>query len=86
MERVVAAGGRDREVLVADPHGGQDVRTLRLEGPALVVLGAERNGPGRGMGFGTASDHSARVRFDSLNVAMAGTILLYELSRGPAGK
>ena len=70
------------EVFVADSNGGADVREVA---PAagigvLLVLGSERNGP-------LAEWHDARrvtipqKRFDSLNVAMAGTVLAYELGR-----
>ncbi len=72
-------------VLVADPHAGEDVRSLSLDSGAIVVLGAERAGPGADWA------HERRVTipqggFDSLNVAMAGTVLLYELSRHTAGR
>lgn len=70
-------------ILVADSRGGADVRDVLAKGPEqghVLVLGGERQGPGE------AWDGCRRVcihqrRFDSLNVAMAGTVLLYELSR-----
>jgi TrmH family RNA methyltransferase len=74
------------EVVVADPHDGDDVRTVRLEKGAVVVLGAERTGAG------SEWADSRRVTipqrgFDSLNVAMAGTIVAYELCReAPRGR
>ncbi|MFH1833759.1 MAG: RNA methyltransferase, partial [bacterium] len=85
LDRVVGDGGPRPEVLVADPHRGEDVRSLRPDRGVLVIMGAERTGPGDEWG------HARRVtvpqsRFDSLNVAMAGTILLYELRRELAGK
>jgi TrmH family RNA methyltransferase len=85
IERLVAAGGKGPEVLIADPHQGEDVRTLRLEGGALIVLGAERAGPGVEWSSGRRVMIPQR-RFDSLNVAMAGTILLYAFSQKPDGK
>ena len=85
IDRVADGGGRRPQVLVADPHGGQDVRTLRLDGGALLILGAERTGPGDEWGSGRQVT-IPQSRFDSLNVAMAGTVLLYELSREPVGK
>jgi tRNA G18 (ribose-2'-O)-methylase SpoU len=86
---LAARGGSVPEVLIADPHEGEDARTLVLEAGALVVLGAEREGPGSGW------QDARRVtipqsRFESLNVAMAGTILAYEFCplarQGRSGK
>lgn len=82
---LVAAGSSAPEVLVADPHRGLDAREVRRSGGALVVLGSERLGPSAHW-----DDHGRvtipQARFDSLNVAMAGTILLYELYRRPEGE
>lgn len=75
-----ARGGRVPEVAVADPHSGQDVRTVQPTAGLVVVLGSERLGPG-GEWSGARRVSIAQSRFDSLNVAMAGTILAYELSR-----
>jgi TrmH family RNA methyltransferase len=85
IDRLAAAGGRRPEVLIADPHQGEDVRTLRLKGGALVILGAERAGPGVEWSSGRRV-MIPQSRFDSLNVAMAGTILLYAFSQKPDGK
>lgn len=85
IDRLVAAGGKGPVVLIADPHQGEDLRTLRLEGGALVILGAERTGPGAEWASGRRVT-IPQSRFDSLNVAMAGTILLYALSQEPGGK
>lgn len=85
VDRLADARGRRPEVLIADPHQGEDVRTLRLGGGALVILGAERSGPGDEWASGRRVT-IPQSRFDSLNVAMAGTILLYELSQEPARK
>ena len=81
--RIAALAGRGEtppRVLVADPTSGIDVREVARTGGVVVVLGSERSGP-------TAPwQRAERVtipqrRFDSLNVAMAGTVLAYELSR-----
>jgi TrmH family RNA methyltransferase len=85
ISRFVATGGRRPLVLVADPHKGEDVRTLRFDTAALVILGAERRGPGEEWRSGRTVT-IPQSRFDSLNVAMAGTILLYELCRELGGK
>ena len=79
-------GGRQVSVLVADAHGGTDVRLLAQQaGRGLVlVLGAERAGPGEPWEpFPRVT--IPQVSFDSLNVAMAGTVLLYELARARIG-
>ncbi len=89
--RIAATAGRGEEVprvLVADPTNGLDVRDVSTTAGLVVVLGSERTGPV------APWERAERVtirqrRFDSLNVAMAGTVLAYELSRerattGPA--
>ncbi len=73
-------------LVAADPRGGVDSRELgRLNGGSVLVLGSERGG------LPTFSREVTRVavrqvRFDSLNVAMAATIMLYELAAEPSGK
>ena len=79
-------GGRQVSVLVADAHGGTDVRLLAQQaGRGMVlVLGAERAGAGKPWEpFPRVT--IPQVSFDSLNVAMAGTVLLYELARARIG-
>lgn len=73
------------EIVVADTGGGERAGELDVTGPAVLVLGAERGGLPR---FHTPvrSVVIPQAGFDSLNVAMAGTILLYELTRGRLGK
>ena len=71
-------------IWVADPHEGVDVRDLPLQTGSMVVLGDERSGPGpawQGMQRVTIP----QAGFDSLNVAMAGTVLAYESWRKSAG-
>jgi TrmH family RNA methyltransferase len=76
---LAARGAASPAILVADPKSGVDVRTMRVSGGALVVLGSERSGPGEA--WGEAQKVTIlQSRIDSLNVAMAGTVLAYELS------
>jgi TrmH family RNA methyltransferase len=75
-------GGRP-QVIVADPRADEDIRDLRPAAPTLLVLGSER-GSLPDLGPGARRAAVRQERFDSLNVAMAGTIMLYELSRGSA--
>jgi len=73
--------GGTRVALV--PHGGAPLPELELDGDTVFVLGSEREG--------LPEDVLARCKVnasiphtggaESLNVAMAGTIALYELSR-----
>jgi TrmH family RNA methyltransferase len=70
-------GGRVPSLWLADPHEGEDVRAVAVAGGAILILGAERRGPG------AEWKDAVRIsipqqRFDSLNVAMAGTVLAYE--------
>jgi TrmH family RNA methyltransferase len=81
MASSVKRGEVAPRLLVADPASGIDIREVTRAGGVVLVLGSERTGP-------VASwTNAERVtipqrRFDSLNVAMAGTVLAYELSRG----
>jgi tRNA G18 (ribose-2'-O)-methylase SpoU len=65
------------------PGGGTLLPELRLEGDVVFVLGSERDGlPEDVLACCEARasiSHTGGV--ESLNVAMAGTIALYELSR-----
>lgn len=67
-------------VVVADPREGEELRSFQVGGAVCVVLGAERTGPG------SEWQEYPRItirqcEFDSLNVAMAGTIIAYEMGR-----
>jgi 23S rRNA (guanosine2251-2'-O)-methyltransferase len=73
-------------VLGADPEGSEslfEVSSRTLDGPLLVVLGAE----GRGLRAGIRADvdHLVRIplcgRVNSLNVSTAGAVVLFELQR-----
>jgi RNA methyltransferase, TrmH family len=68
------------------PRGGVLLPELQVDGDVVLVLGAEREGlPADVL---AACDAHASIPqpgdAESLNVAMAGTIALYELSRGAA--
>lgn len=68
------------DVLVADPRSGLEAREACPTGGVVVVLGSERDGPAEAWSGARRITISQR-RFDSLNVAMAGTIIAYELAR-----
>ena len=72
---------RRRIALVA--HGGTRLRDVDLRGPATFVLGAEREGLPEDVA--ARSDELATIELpgqaESLNVAVAGAIALYERSR-----
>jgi TrmH family RNA methyltransferase len=76
-----AARGR-RIALV--PRGGVALPELELDGEVVLVLGAEREG----LPEAVLAECDGRASIpqpgggESLNVAMAGTVALYELARG----
>jgi TrmH family RNA methyltransferase len=68
--------------LALDPGAGSSLREVQLEPPVVVCVGAEREG----LPADLLATADARVRIpvnpdgpDSLNVAMAATVALYEL-------
>jgi RNA methyltransferase, TrmH family len=81
LSRLDGRGDEGPTVLVADSQGGDDVRTVGAGAGVILVLGAERRGSGEAWS-GKRRVCIKQERFDSLNVAMAGTILLYELCAG----
>ncbi len=68
------------EVWVAEPRGGEDAAVVESASGAIVVLGAERTGPGEEW-LGARRVTIPQGRVDSLNVAMAGTVFAYEAYR-----
>ena len=69
------------------PRGGQPLEEIQLDAPTTFVLGAEREGlPDKVL---SKCDGRATIPLaadaESLNVAMAGTIALYERFRRRAG-
>jgi RNA methyltransferase, TrmH family len=79
LKAVAQRGACAPQVWVADAHDGDDVRQAQSPGGLIVVLGAERTGPGSEW-EGVRRITIPQCRFESLNVAMAGTIIAYQLS------
>ena len=77
---LVARGQTAPRVLIADSNGGRDVGEVPAAGGLVLVLGGERSGPVAQWKQAERVTIPQR-RFDSLNVAMAGTVLAYELGR-----
>jgi TrmH family RNA methyltransferase len=63
------------------PHGGTPLGDVDLSGEIVFVLGAERDGLPSEVLERCEVQASIPQRGESLNVAMAGTIALYELAR-----
>jgi len=80
LQAMTGRGMRVPEVWVADPHRGEDIRGLDVRDGVIVVLGAERTGPGLEWAQARRVTIPQR-RFDSLNVAMAATVMAYEAWR-----
>ena len=72
-------------VVCADPAAEMSSSGLAVDGPVVLVMGAEREGPAEIPGP-VLRVAIPQVGLDSLNVAMAATVLLYELSRPERGK
>jgi TrmH family RNA methyltransferase len=68
-----------RVALVA--HGGQPLSRVSLEPPLTLLLGAEREGLPDELLTGRLARIETPGEAESLNVAAAGAIALYELSR-----
>jgi TrmH family RNA methyltransferase len=89
LEAAAERGDAVPDVWVADPHMGDDISSAQLGAGTVVVLGAERTGPGSGWADARRVT-IPQQRFESINVAMAGTIFAYESClasrRAPGGK
>ncbi len=72
-------------IVCADPAAEMSSSDLGVDGPVVLVMGAEREGPAEIPGP-VLRVAIPQAGFDSLNVAMAATVLLYELSRSRLGK
>ncbi len=72
-------------IVALDASGSNDIGQLELAAPIVLAIGSERDGLGSELI--EAADVVARIPMrsggpESLNVAMAATIALYELSKG----
>jgi TrmH family RNA methyltransferase len=70
------------QLVPLDAHAGTTLREAPLEAPIVLCLGAERAGLPAGL---TAQAVRIPVATDSLNVAMAATVALYEVANRMAG-
>lgn len=75
-----AKGQQPVEIWIADPHEGEDVGEVQPSSGCVVVLGSERTGPGSDW-HGARQVTVPQRCVDSLNVAMAGTVIAYETWR-----
>lgn len=74
---------REIPILAATPHATAEFTQISMKGPLAIVVGTEQ------LGLSTVWEEAATVRVripmrgvaDSLNVAMAATLLLYEAVR-----
>lgn len=68
-------------IVAADPAGGRSYRDINYRGPLAIVVGSERRGLARE--WLAAADSIAAIPMlgscDSLNAAIAGALLLYEV-------
>jgi len=84
LARFAAVGELPGTAIALDAHAREPLRGP-AEGPATIVVGAER--AGLPADVAAACDRVARIpiRSDSLNAAMAATVALYELTREAPG-
>jgi TrmH family RNA methyltransferase len=79
----VKSSGVDPLVAALDPDGGQDLKDTRLSGPLVLIAGNERRGVSSG--YEAISSVGLRIPMqgaaNSLNVAVAVSIALYEIRR-----
>jgi RNA methyltransferase, TrmH family len=75
--RVAGPGELHGRLLPLDAHASTTLREARLEAPVVVCLGAERAGLPAEL---AAEGVRIPVATDSLNVAMAATVALYEVA------
>jgi TrmH family RNA methyltransferase len=82
---VAALRTRGTRILVADQRGSTDYRVADYAPPVALVLGSEAHGADPE--WHAAAAESVRIpiygRAESLNVAMAAALLLYEARRAP---
>jgi tRNA G18 (ribose-2'-O)-methylase SpoU len=80
---VVKSSGHDPLVAALDPDGGHDLSTTPLYGPVVLIAGNEKRGVSSG--YEAMSGVALRIPMEgaanSLNVAVAVSIALYEIRR-----
>lgn len=74
---------RGIRIIASTPHAPQEYTQLDCRGPIAILVGTEQYGLTEG--WLQAADHQVHIpmrgQADSLNVAMAATLLLYEVDR-----
>ncbi len=81
------ASARGLRVVAAAPRGGTPLAEVDLSGPCLVWLGAE--GPGLDRDAAVTADETVSIPMrppvESLNIAVAAAIIVYEAARQRSG-
>lgn len=80
--------GAHSPVIAASPDGAEDYDQVRYTRPALLMLGGERRGLTEEQRL--MCEHIVRISMvegmDSLNLAVAGSLLMYEVFRSSPGR
>jgi TrmH family RNA methyltransferase len=80
---VVKSAGHDPLVAALDPDGEHDLRNIPLDGPLVLIAGNEKRGVSSG--YEAMSSVALRIPMEgaanSLNVAVAVSVALYEIRR-----
>jgi TrmH family RNA methyltransferase len=86
-ELIAVLRARSVRILLADPTGSTDYTQADYRSPVAIVFGSEAGGPD--LAWRDATNATVRIpvygRADSLNVAVAAALLLYEIRRAPRG-
>lgn len=79
----IAAITRDLPLLLAEMDSGGSLWETDLTGPVGIILGSEAHGPGeKARKLASKSVHiPTSSKIESLNAAVAGAVLLFEISR-----
>jgi TrmH family RNA methyltransferase len=85
LERLLSwAGAWKGDIVGTHLSGGQDFRAVRYRTPTLLVMGSE--GPGLSPELAAVCTRLVKIpmagRLDSLNLAVATALMLYELRKG----
>jgi len=79
-ELLIQISSKNYDVIVSDVHDGNSLQNLKIKSPCMLVLGSE----GAGVSHDVKTLATQNVRIDtnhveSLNVAMAGAILMHTI-------